>query len=98
MTSTTHHDEKLTELQKAAILEAYQESLHDEGVDAIQALEEIRAVHGFSEWEGSAEQERPGELSEEMKREILRGWSEAQRGEVVDALTVLEEIRRKHGF
>lgn len=39
--------EKLTEEQKKAILEAYKESLHDEGVDARAALESIRAAHGF---------------------------------------------------
>lgn len=39
--------EKLTEEQKKAILEAYNESLHDNGVDAVTALEEIRAAHGF---------------------------------------------------
>ena len=39
--------EKLTEEQKRAILEGYNESLHDDGVDAIAALEEIRAAHGF---------------------------------------------------
>lgn len=39
--------EKLTEEQKKAILDAYNESLHDDGVDAIAALEEIRATHGF---------------------------------------------------
>lgn len=39
--------EKLTEEQKRVILEGYNESLHDDGVDAIAALEEIRAAHGF---------------------------------------------------
>ena len=39
--------EKLTEEQKRAILEGYNESLHDDGVDAIAALEEIRVAHGF---------------------------------------------------
>ena len=38
---------KLTEEQKKAILDAYNESLRDNGVDAIAALEEIRAAHGF---------------------------------------------------
>lgn len=39
--------EQLTEEQKKAILKAYDESLHDNGVDALTALEEIRAAHGF---------------------------------------------------
>ena len=39
--------EMLTEEQKKAILQAYNESLHDNGVDARTALEEIRAAHGF---------------------------------------------------
>ena len=39
--------ERLTEEQKRAILEAYNESLYDKGVDALTALEEIRAAHGF---------------------------------------------------
>ncbi len=38
---------KLTEEQKKAILEAYNESLHDDGVDAVTALEEIRTAHGL---------------------------------------------------
>ena len=38
---------KLTEGQKKAILEAYNESLHDDGVDAVTALEEIRTTHGL---------------------------------------------------
>lgn len=39
--------ERLTEEQKRAILEAYNESLHDNGVSAQTFLEEIRATHGF---------------------------------------------------
>ena len=38
---------KLTEEQEKAILEAYNESLHDNGVDALAALEEIRNAHGL---------------------------------------------------
>lgn len=37
--------EKLTEEQKKAILEAYNESLRDNGIDALAALEEIRVAH-----------------------------------------------------
>lgn len=104
MTSTTHHGEKLTGPQKAAVLEAYQESLRDEGADAIQALEEIRAARGFPGWEeppvrkDSTEQEEPGRLSEEMRREILHSYNEALRDEVVDALTAIEDIRRRHSL
>ena len=90
--SNSENREGLAESQKAAILETYQESLHDEGVDAIQALEEIRTTHGFSE------QEEPGELSEELKREILHSYNEALRGEVVDALAAIEDIRRRHNL
>ncbi len=39
--------EKLTEEQKKAILEAYNESLRDNGIDALAALEEIRVANGF---------------------------------------------------
>ncbi len=39
--------EKLTEEQKKAILEAYNESLRDNGIDALAALEEIRVAHGL---------------------------------------------------
>ena len=38
---------KLTEEQEKAILEAYNESLHDNGIDAVAALEEIRNAHGL---------------------------------------------------
>ena len=38
---------ELTDEQKAVILEAYRESLSDEGEDALAALEELRAAHGF---------------------------------------------------
>lgn len=98
-----HRDQNLTDAQTTAILEAYEESPHDEGMDAIQALEEIRSAHDFQN-EGSsaercsAEQEEREELSEEQKREILLGWEEAQRGDYVDARTALEEIRRECGF
>lgn len=50
MTTETSEQEKaeeLTEEQKRVILEAYNESLRDDGVDALTALEEIRAAHGF---------------------------------------------------
>lgn len=39
--------EKLTEEQKKAILKAYNESLRDNGIDALAALEEIRVAHGL---------------------------------------------------
>lgn len=39
--------EKLTEGQKKAILEAYNESLRDNGIDALAALEEIRVTHSL---------------------------------------------------
>lgn len=103
MAFAAHRDQNLTDAQTTAILEAYEESLHDEGMDAIQALEEIRSAHDFQN-EGSsaerysAEQEEREELSEEQKREILLGWKEAQRGDYVDARTALEEIRRECGF
>ena len=45
--ATPEKTEKLTEEQKKAILDAYNESLRDNGVDAMAALEEIRAAHGF---------------------------------------------------
>ncbi len=39
--------EKPTEEQKKMILEAYAESLHDEGIDAAAAIKEIRIAHGL---------------------------------------------------
>lgn len=45
--ATPEKTEMLTEEQKKAVLEGYNESLHDNGVDAMAALEEIRAAHGF---------------------------------------------------
>ncbi len=45
--ATPEKTERLTEEQKRAILDAYNESLRDNGVDAMAALEEIRAAHGF---------------------------------------------------
>ena len=39
--------DQLTEEQKRALLEAYNESLYDDGVDAFAAIEEIRAAHGL---------------------------------------------------
>ena len=38
---------ELTDEQKAVILEAYIESLFDEGEDALAAFWEIRVAHGF---------------------------------------------------
>ncbi len=39
--------EGLTEEQKRMILEGYNESLRDDGVDALTVLEETRTAHGF---------------------------------------------------
>ena len=48
-TATLEQDktEKLTDEQKRAILEAYSESLNDEGIDAFAAIEKIRVAHGL---------------------------------------------------
>lgn len=43
----TSEREELTDEQKEAILEAYRDSLSDEGEDALAALEELRAARGF---------------------------------------------------
>ena len=107
MKPTTPDDEKsekLTEEQKREIREGYDAAMRGEVVDARTALEEIRIAHGFprhGEEDGEtprSEREGSSELSEEMKRAILEGYGEALRGEFVDALTALEEIRAAHGF
>lgn len=46
-TAVRDENEGLTDEQKAVILEAYRDSLSDEGEDALAALEEIRVIHGF---------------------------------------------------
>ena len=46
-TADRDENEGLTDEQKAVILEAYRESLSDEGEDALAALEAIRAARGF---------------------------------------------------
>lgn len=94
---------RLSEAQKRAIREDYDAAMRGEVVDARAALEEIRVVHGFPLHEDSEEPLQPeredsGELSEEMKRAILEGYSEALRGDYVDASAALEEIRVAHGF
>lgn len=95
---------RLNEAQKRAIREGYAEAQRGEFVDARMALEEIRVAHGFERHgedggnPARSERENPGELSEEMKRAILEGYGEALRGEFVDALTALEEMRKRHGL
>lgn len=46
-TADQGENEELTDEQKEAILEAYGESLSDEGEDALVALEKIRVTQGF---------------------------------------------------
>ena len=46
----------------------------------------------------AADKEKTEKLTEEQKRAILEGYNEALRGEVVDALTAIEEIRVRHGL
>lgn len=95
---------RLSEAQKRAIREGYAEAQRGEFVDARTALEEIRVAYGFprhGEDDGEpvrSEWENPGELSEEMKRAILEGYSESLRGDGVDMKAALEEIRVAHGF
>lgn len=45
-----------------------------------------------------ADKEKTEKLTEEQKKEILEDYAAAMRGEVVDALEALEEIRRQHNF
>lgn len=45
-----------------------------------------------------ANPEKTEKLTEEQKKMILEGYNEALRGEVVDALTAIEEIRARHGL
>ena len=47
---------------------------------------------------GVADPEKTEKLTEEQKRTILADYAAAKRGEVVDALEALEEIRVAYGF
>lgn len=42
--------------------------------------------------------EKTEKLTEEQKKAILKSYNQALRGEVVDALTAIEEMRARHGL
>ena len=98
------NEPRLSEAQKWAIREGYAEAMRGEVVDARTALEEIRVAHGFprhGEDDGEpahSGREDSDKLSEETRRAILEGYGEALRGEFVDALTALEEMRMRDGL
>lgn len=106
MTAEPHceGDWKLTQEQKDEILADYAAAKRGEVVDALTALEEIRIAYGFPKDESPSPASRPTEqvkphgLTEDQKREILRGWNEALQGNYVDMETALEEIRTEHNF
>ncbi len=69
----------------------------DQNLTGVQR-NDVLETYGKSLHDTGTDHDDHEKLTEEQKRAILRGWNAAKRGEVVDARTMLEEIRRRHGF
>ncbi len=69
----------------------------DQNLTGIQKNDVLEAYGKSLRGTGTDHEDRE-KLTEGQKRAILRGWNAAKRGECVDARTMLEEIRQRHGF